>query len=204
MSKLILLIVGAAWMAVLLPPLLRGRMESGPISSVSAFRQQLHTLQRSHSPMRGQAPMRAMARPLAPSTPVRQLPTRDPRVATGRPRLVSDAAMFDATPSRPRRSHHRVVSRPSAHATRSHHAAGPALMSPAEMVRRRRTNVLYALLGLNATSLFLAFSTGSSMMTFVFAVAALALVGYCYMLVQMRNQARLRQYYAYYGRHRAA
>ncbi|MHB1090317.1 MAG: hypothetical protein ACYC0U_04515 [Ilumatobacteraceae bacterium] len=41
MSKLILLIVGAAWMAVLLPPLVRAKLNGSPSNSVSNFRRQL-------------------------------------------------------------------------------------------------------------------------------------------------------------------
>ena len=74
-------------------------------------------------------------------------------------------------------------------------------MNPREVVRRRRTNVLYGLLAVNGLSLFLAFTTGSTAMVYLFAVAALALVGYCYTLVQIRNQEYLRRYY---GQHRAA
>ncbi|MFM8649502.1 MAG: hypothetical protein ACKOJC_10860 [Actinomycetota bacterium] len=63
MSKIILLVVGAAWAAVLIPPLLRGRHENRPHSSVVDFRRQLSTLQRT-APAR--TPIR-MARPLAPA-----------------------------------------------------------------------------------------------------------------------------------------
>jgi hypothetical protein len=38
-------------------------------------------------------------------------------------------------------------------------------------------------------------------MVYFFGVAAIALVGYCYTLVQIRNQEYLRRYY---GHHRAA
>ena len=51
MSKLVLLIVGAMWMAVLLPPLLRSRFDPGASSSVSDFRRQLNTLQRTQAPV---------------------------------------------------------------------------------------------------------------------------------------------------------
>lgn len=73
MSKIVLLVVGAAWAAVLIPPLVRGRYENRPNSSVVDFRRQLSTLQRS-TPARGGYPMR-MARPLAPS-PVRPMVRR--------------------------------------------------------------------------------------------------------------------------------
>lgn len=65
MSKIVLLVVGAAWAAVLIPPLVRGRSENRPHSSVVDFRRQLSTLQRT-APHRGATPLR-VARPLAPS-----------------------------------------------------------------------------------------------------------------------------------------
>jgi hypothetical protein len=85
MSQIILLVVGAAWAAVLLPPLLRGRQASRPQSSVVDFRRQLSTLQRSQ-PTRGVAPMR-MSRPLAPAPtrPVRRVATPTPSHGMGRP-----------------------------------------------------------------------------------------------------------------------
>lgn len=126
---LILLIVGAAWLAVLLPPLFRSRIDARPVSSVSDFRRQLYTLQRTQAPMRAQAPLRAMSRPLAP-TPAHLRPIMRPGHAPQRP---SDSPEI-------------------------------AYMSPGAIIRRRRTNVLYALIGCNGVSLFLAFTTGSSSM----------------------------------------
>src|SRR6186997_3122094 len=63
MSKIVLLAVLAAWAAVLIPPLLRSRVENRPNSSVTDFRRQLSTLQRA-VPTRTMVPMRGMARPL--------------------------------------------------------------------------------------------------------------------------------------------
>lgn len=198
MGTLILLVVGAAWMAVLLPPLMRSRFDGGSVSSVSDFRRQLMTLQRAQAP-RAQAPMRAMARPLAPA-PVRRPAAPRPsmhRSPVGAvPRQVpSRLVAVDATASRHRRSHH------TAAMPRHHYAAEELYMNPREVVRRRRTNVLYGLLATNGLSLFLAFTTGSTAMVYFFAVASIALVGYCYTLVQIRNQEYLRRYY---GQHRAA
>lgn len=65
-GTIILSIVVAAWAAVLVPPLLRGRQDNRPSSSVVDFRRQLSTLQRS-APARPGSPLRSMARPLAPS-----------------------------------------------------------------------------------------------------------------------------------------
>ena len=119
MGQLVLLVVAAAWAAVLIPPLLRSRIENRPNSSVSDFRNQLSSLQRA-MPSRGVA-MRSMARPLAPSPLSRPAATGRPPIRSGlrthgghpgrrappprparRPSLVrarSDGArLYDATP----------------------------------------------------------------------------------------------------------
>ena len=77
MGELVLLVVAAAWAAVLIPPLLRSRIENRPNSSVTDFRRQLNRLQ-STVPSRASGSMRGMARPLAPS------PLQRP-AAAGRP-----------------------------------------------------------------------------------------------------------------------
>lgn len=228
MSRLVLLLVGAAWVAVLVPPLFRGRVDGGPSSSVSAFRNQLQSLQRGYGPVRQQVPMRQMARPLAPAPHMRRTPPPmpgrgyrpdpygaprpydvqdddrggrgsavDPR--SGRHLHLADPSLDrDVAAPRHRRSHHNHAGRDqTAPGMRSHHAMVDAL-SPAEVVRRRRLNVLYGLIGTNAVSLFLAFTTGSTGMTWIFALAALALIGYCYVLVQLRTQAQMRRYRDYY------
>ncbi|MEP7115732.1 MAG: hypothetical protein ABI862_20880, partial [Ilumatobacteraceae bacterium] len=66
MSKIVLFAVLAAWAAVLIPPLLRSRVENRPNSSVTDFRRQLSTLQRA-VPTRTMVPMRSMGRPLTAS-----------------------------------------------------------------------------------------------------------------------------------------
>ena len=66
MGKIVLLAVAAAWAAVLIPPLLRSRVDNRPNSSVTDFRRQLSTLQRA-VPTRGMAPIRSIGRPLAQS-----------------------------------------------------------------------------------------------------------------------------------------
>ncbi|BAN01423.1 hypothetical protein [Ilumatobacter coccineus] len=76
MAQLILLVVAAAWLAVLIPPMLRSRVENRPNSSVTDFRRQLTKLQNTATPPRGA--VRAMGRPLA------QSPLHRP-AAAGRP-----------------------------------------------------------------------------------------------------------------------
>lgn len=196
MSKLVLLIVGAMWMAVLLPPLLRSRFDGGAVSSVSDFRRQLNTLQRTQSHLGAAHPMRAMTRPLAPAPrpmPGRASRPQAPQVAA-RPRLVASDGVLEQEP-RHRRSHH------TAELPRRHFAAEAAYLSPREVIRRRRVNILYALVAVNAVSLFLGLTTGSNAMVYVFTVAFLGLGAYCYILVQIRNQEYLRRYR---GQRRAA
>lgn len=183
-------------MAVLLPPILRSRFDGGAVSSVSDFRRQLNTLQRTQGPVGAPHAMRAMSRPLAPQA--RPMPTRAPmpqRTSFApaptqgyqRPRLVASDGMVEQEP-RHRRSHH------TAELPRHHYAAETAFMSPREVVRRRRVNVLYGLIAANAVTLFLGLTTGSTMMVYAFTVAFLGLGAYCYILVQIRNQEYLRRY----------
>ena len=73
MSKLILLIVGAAWLAVLLPPLVRARLNGSPANSVTNFRKQLNSLENAGGRY-PQAQLRGMARPLAPSPRMQRQP----------------------------------------------------------------------------------------------------------------------------------
>jgi len=186
MSQVILLLVGAMWAAVLLPPLFRAKIDR-PQSSVDVFRRQLHTLQTGMAPRQmppygarpygapqrpmaqygvrsaSPAPMRAMARPFAPAQPARRMPAAPPA------------------------------------GTRLHHNT-PAYGMPRggasakQMIRRRRQNIFNAILAVNVASLFLAFTTGSTLMIWVFALAFIGFIGYCYMLAQIRQQQMSRRY----------
>lgn len=138
--------------------------------------------------------MRAMVRPLAPSPRPMARQAMAPRTAPSRPRLVASDGMLEAEP-RHRRTHH------TAELPRAHYAAETAFMSPREVVRRRRVNVLYGMVAANAVTLFLGLTTGSTAMVYGFTVAFLGLAAYCYVLVQLRNQEYLRRYY---GHRRAA
>ena len=108
MGQLVLLVVAAAWAAVLVPPLLRSRIENRPNSSVTDFRNQLSSLQRA-MPSRGVA-MRSMARPLAPS------PLSRP-AATGRPALRSGVRTHSGTDGTPARTDPVPARRPIAPAS---------------------------------------------------------------------------------------
>ena len=183
MSKVILLLVGAMWAAVLLPPLFRTKFDR-PQSSVDVFRRQLNTLQYGAYPPQRPAPgqrpvagypMRQMARPFAPT----QQPRRAPAPQARRTPIVPQPGV---------RTHH----------TTSHGIPRPATnlygVSSRELVRRRRQNIFNAILAINVGSLFLAFTTGSTLMIWVFALAFLAFIGYCYMLAQIRAQQASRRY----------
>jgi hypothetical protein len=178
MPQIVLLAVAAAWAAVLIPPLLRSRVENRPNSSVTDFRRQLSTLQRT-VPTRTMVPVRSMGRPLA------QAPQQ--RAAShGHPGQVRRAAhpgqaAYGSLERRPAPGqHHRQM--------HMHH------VSQREIVRRRRMNVLFVLGLTVAVSMFLAATTKSNLMVYTFAFSFVALCGYCYKLVQLRNMELDRQY----------
>ncbi len=59
---------------------------------------------------------------------------------------------------------------------------------PRNDIRRRRTNVLFLLVISTACTLFLAATTSSTVMLYVFALSFLALCGYVYLLAQLRQR----------------
>ena len=141
MSKLILLIVGAAWMAVLLPPLVRAKLNGSPSNSVSNFRRQLYSLE-NNGGRRPAGQLRGMARPLAPA----------PRRGQSGGRLSHVTAPL-VRPEGVR--HHR-------------HAAH---LNPNHVLRQRRQHLVVGLAALVGASLFLAFTTGSTIMVYAFTLS---------------------------------
>ncbi len=195
MAQLVLLVVGAAWAAVLIPPMLRSRVENRPNSSVTDFRRQLNTLQSTSTPSRGAL---RMGRPLV------QSPLQRP-AAAGRPthphhRQASLHGGTTATQARPPRSpdtrssaQFRSHGDPSgAHHRQTHmdrHADAPQRrVDPRADVRRRRTNVLFLLVVTTACTLFLAATTSSTVLLYAFVLSFLALCGYVYLLAQLRQR----------------
>ncbi len=192
MAQLVLLVVAAAWAAVLIPPMLRSRVENRPNSSVTDFRRQLSTLQSSSNPR-----LRTIGRPLAPS------PLHRP-AAAGRPGHPHhrQAALHGSTATRTRPAGARSADRTGQPAFRTHGAGeaphrqthmerphGPTRAASASTdVRRRRSNVLFLLVITTACSLFLAATTSSTVLLYVFALAFLALCGYVYLLAQLRQR----------------
>lgn len=197
MTKIVLLAVAAAWAAVLLPPLLRSRSENRPGSSVSDFNRQLSSLQRS-VPTRGMAPMRSMARPLTQSqyspSPFGQTPLVRP-AAGGRPGQLHRTASLHAVPNREHASTHSMQRRmhgepgstrlhePSQHRQALVHRPVSSRME----IKRRRANIVFLLLMASCGTLFLAATTHANSMMYTFALSFLALCGYCYKLVQIRQ-----------------
>ena len=191
MAQLVLLVVAAAWAAVLIPPMLRSRVENRPNSSVTDFRRQLNTLQSTSTPSRSGL---RMGRPLA------QSPLQRP-AAAGRPthphhRQASLHGGTTTTQARPAEvraaSQFRSHGDPSgAHHRQTHmdrRAAAPRGADPRSDVRRRRTNVLFLLVISTACTLFLAATTSSTALLYVFVLSFLALCGYVYLLAQLRQR----------------
>jgi hypothetical protein len=163
MSKLVLLVVAAAWAAVLLPPLLRSRLENRPGTSISSFRRQLSSLQRSGPG--GMSPqMRSMARPLVgPGTRQGYSPGYQAQQAQHgqlrRPVAVMDPSM---------RLAHRG-------------------MSQRALVKQRRQNVLMILVMSVLAFGFLSFATSAEFARYGLVLAVCLLAGYVYVLVQYRR-----------------
>lgn len=181
MGQLVLLVVAAAWAAVLIPPLLRSRVENRPNSSVTDFRKQLNRLQ-STVPARAGGSLRPVGRPLAPS----------PMQRSGGRHGAAHRAHVE-----PRGRSHRADMReasvrrhtePGAAQHRAHRQTQVRRPNPAQDLRRRRANVLFVLALTTAATLFLAATTKATVMLYLFALAFLALCGYVYLLSQIRQR----------------
>jgi len=205
MQNVVILAVAAVWAAVLIPPLLRSRVENRPNSSVTDFRRQLSTLQRA-VPTRTMVPMRGMARPLTQAPQQRPSAPGHPgqlRRAQGFPQAGTrqhlGAAMdrsygmdrgFDEGFDRPQRGQ----AAPQPATDHGHRQVHMHRVSRREQVRRRRANVLFVLVLTVVITGFLAATTHASLMIYGFAISFLALCGYCYKLVQIRTYEMDRTY----------
>jgi hypothetical protein len=182
MQPVVLLAVAAVWAAVIIPPLLRSRVENRPNSSVTDFRRQLSTLQRA-VPTRTMVPMRGMARPLTQAPQASRMhghPGQVRRATAVAGRELMQAATLDRRGGNPNHSHHSQM-----HLHR---------VSQREIVRRRRANVLFLLVVTVGITGFLAATTHASAMVWAFALSFVSLCGYCYKLVQIRSLEMDRQY----------
>ena len=191
MGQLVLLIVAAAWAAVLLPPLLRSRLENRPNSSVLDFRNQLSSLQRV-VPTRGVA-VRTMGRSLAPSMLSRPAATGRPDTRNGaRLTGVVSSRMAPTSPAtrpaRPTPGCRRRRCDLASTAPRAIPACRRRRQHQAAEAKRRRANVLFVLVLTTVCAGFLAATTDSKAMVYLFAVSMLALGGYVYLLVTINQQ----------------
>ena len=194
MQSFVLLAVAAVWLAVIVPPLLRSRVENRPNSSVTDFRRQLSTLQRA-VPTRTMVPMRGMARPLAQSPqPMQRPPQQRSHAMHGRPGDVRRSAVLEqhhrdetAGHARPRMHEGSLQRSHAGDSTRGHRQVHMHKVSQRELVRRRRSNILFVLVLTVGISAFLAATTKNGVMVFTFAVSFVSLCGFCYKLVQLRD-----------------
>jgi len=196
MARLVLLVVAAAWAAVLIPPMLRSRIDNRPNSSVTDFRRQLNKLQSNSTPARGS--VRSMGRSLAQSSsplqrqaaagrpgqgamrqaPVRQASMRSGDTATRQRPVQRPAPASEATRYRSHGDHTGGQRRPEAG-----HATGRSAT-----LKQRRMNVLFILLVTAACTMFLAATTQSTAMLWAFGLSFLVLCGYVYVLAQLRER----------------
>lgn len=163
---MVLVILAVMWVVVLVPPLLRSRQDSRPSDSVVSFRRQLSTLQRTGPQLRsaGQAsPVRAVY----PAGAVR------PRTARPDARPSGRTTGYGAYGSAPGPAHPVRSLRPSA--------------------RQRRRNVLFTLATFAGGTLLLAVASGNRTVWYVHIVADVLVLGYVYLLVQMRKLAEQRR-----------
>jgi hypothetical protein len=73
-------------------------------------------------------------------------------------------------------------------------------VSPQALVRQRRQNVVVGLAITVVVTLFLAFTTGSQAFVMLFGASLIALVVYCYVLVQLRVRRDNERYYNQFRR----
>lgn len=183
MQKLVLLVVGAVWLAVLVPPMLRSRGEGRPNSSVDHFRRHLAILQKT-TPSR-MSSMQSVGRPLAGGRPL-----ADPYAKAAVRRPASDPRLrrVNYQQGRPQQAQHRPDD------TRSLQRRAEAAARPRDrrtVQRQRREQVVRVLFVCSIASAVLAFLAKSPMLIYTCAFFVLSLTGYCAMLLRMRRDAEL-------------
>jgi hypothetical protein len=187
MARLVLLVVAAAWAAVLIPPMLRSRIDNRPNSSVTDFRRQLNKLQNTSAPGRGST--RTMGRPLAQSSSPLQR-----QAAGGRPGQASirPASALGDTATRQRQE--QAASEATRYRSHGDAADGQRrrqtghASARSSTLKRRRMNVLFVLFVTAACTMFLAATTQSTVMLWAFGLSFLGLCGYVYVLAQLRER----------------
>jgi hypothetical protein len=188
-NKLVLLVIGAAWAAVLLPPLLRSRLEGRSGSSIMSFRRQLSTLQRTMPG--GGIQMRQMARPLAGPQQHGPGARTHGAVSARRDTVVSlDRRPIDS------RTHHGDQRYADPRMARQRQQTSMARAS----VKQRRQNILFLLAGSTAVTGLLWMMTKASSVAYAFVLSLCLFAGYVYLLAQSRKVDVPRVGREYYNR----
>ncbi len=191
MTPLVLVILAVMWVLVLVPPLLRSRTDGRPSNSISSFQRQLRTLQRTGGyPSRGSVTY--LRGPAQARRPVQPGPAR-----------YDEDDWYDdhrgyqpARGAYPRAQTGRAVQAPRVQPVRS----PGAMAAQRDLVRRRRQNILFTLIGTAFLSSVLGFGMGVSAMVWVCVGSLVALVLYVLLLVQTRRAAELRAYRSSWSR----
>lgn len=199
MQRLILIIVGAAWLVVLVPPMLRARANR-PTSSVDHFRRNLAVLQQTAPPSIN--PLASMGRPLAGGrqtlsnaysrASLRRTPT-DPRLRRSDVPLARRADIVNPAPVGarhvdPRYGDGRQHGSEDATAPLQRRSETREL-NRHQMLRRRREQTVRTLLVLAVASAVLAFLAQSPALIYVCALFVLSLFAYCAKLLRIRREA---------------
>ena len=196
MGQVVLLVVGAAWAAVLLPPLLRSRGQNRPNSSVSDFRDQLSSLQRVSRSVH----MRSMGRSLV-AGPMERPSPRGPLEGSHR------SITLHPTTGKSDTGAHAIVTPQTVDPSRRRHGIEPAPRRRGEpgrgershrqlavrregtdALKRRRANVLFVLALVSATTLVLAVATKSTPLLYAFGGVFVVLAGYIFLLGRARQR----------------
>jgi len=178
-TPLVVVILAAMWVLVLVPPLLRSRSEGRPSTSVGSFRQQLATLSRTGPDPRA---ARALQRSVVSMHTAGRRAAVDRR-ATRAP--VSPQYYDEYDDYRPTRGY--APTRAGGVPRRRPASMGYSVRSGRAEVRRRRQNVLFALLAAAAVTAIGAFGFGVSGLIAVHLLIDALLVFYVYLLVQLRR-----------------
>lgn len=202
MQKVIFLILGAAWLVVLVPPMLRSRGENRPTSSVDHFRRNLAVLQQSAPPRIN--PLQSMGRPLTNGrqglsnayarAALKRTPT-DPRlrrsdVPLARRNMATGAPVTtgQATANLGQMRHHSEDSTAPLE-RRGQQASRPT--SRQQLMRRRREQTVRMLFVISVGTGVLALLAKSPALIYICALSFLALFFYCAKLLRLRREAEL-------------
>jgi hypothetical protein len=188
---LVLVILAVMWVLVLVPPLLRSRTDGRPSNSISSFQRQLRTLQRTGGyPSRGSVTyLRGPAQARRPAQP-------GPSA-----RYDEDDWYDDHRGYQPARGAYPRPQAGRSQAPRVQPMRTPgAMAAQRELVRRRRQNILFTLVGTAFLSSVLGFGMGVSVMVWVCVGSLVALALYVLLLVQTRRAAELRAYRSSWSR----